>query len=209
VLSELKQGFAYAFGSPPIRSVIILLALVSLVGMPYIVLMPVFAKVVLHGGPQTLGFLLGAAGVGALTGAAFLASRKNARGLGKITGIATIIFGSGLLLLSFSRILLLSLSLVFVSGLGMMVMMASSNTVLQTVVHDDKRARVMSLFTMAFMGTVPLGSLMAGSLANSIGTPRTLMLGGAVCIVAALMYIRKLPELNEKVKTQLGFELFQ
>jgi MFS family permease len=200
VLKGVKEGFSYAFGFPPIRSLLLLLGLVSLLGMPYIVLMPVFAKNILHGGPHTLGFLLGASGVGALVGAIYLASRKSVLGLGRLITIALNIFGIGLIAFSLSRTLSLSLLLLVFTGFGMMVQMASSNTVLQTIVEEDKRGRVMSLYTMAFMGMVPFGSLLAGSLASKIGAPGTIMISGVACILGSILFARKLPLLRGLVR---------
>jgi MFS family permease len=200
VLKDLREGFTYAFGFPPIRSLLLLLALTSLTAMPYTVLMPVFAKNILHGGPQTLGFLLGASGVGAAVGAIYLASRTSVLGLGRLIVIASSIFGIALIAFSISRILLLSLLLLVLTGFGMMVQMASSNTVLQTIVEEDKRGRVMSLYTMAFMGMVPFGSLLAGSLASKIGAPGTIMISGIACILGSTLFARKLPLLRELVR---------
>jgi len=200
IIQGLKDGYTYAFGFPPIRYIILLLGLISFMGMPYIVLMPVFAKDVLHGGPHTLGFLMGATGIGALAGAAFLASRKSVLGLGKIIVIASSIFGLGLIAFSFSRHLPLSLCMMLLTGFGMIVQMASSNTILQTIVHEDKRGRIMSFYAMAFMGMAPFGSLTAGSLASRIGAPATLMLSGIACIIGALLFLTKLPLMRRIVK---------
>jgi len=196
----LKEGFTYAFGFAPIRSLLLLLALVSFMAMPYTVLMPVFAGKILHGGPQALGFLLGATGVGALSGAIFLASRKSVVGLGKIIVIASGLFGIGLIGFSFSRLFWLSLLLMVVTGYGMMVQMTSTNTVLQTLVDEDKRGRLMSFYTMAFMGMVPFGSLFAGTLASAIGTPETVLIGGISCILGSILFARKLPLLRAMVR---------
>lgn len=197
VFKEFKEGFAYTFGTVPIKYTILLLALVSLMGMPYTVLMPVFAKEILHGGSHTFGFLMGASGLGALSGALYLASRKNVLGIDKIIPTASLIFGTGLILFSFSRFFPLSLVLLVITGLGMMLQMASTNTMLQTVVEDEKRGRVMSFYTMAFMGTAPFGSLIAGSAGKVIGVPYTIMIGGIACIMGALVYMRKLPEISK------------
>ena len=197
VWKELKEGFSYTFGFVPIKYTIFLLALVSLMGMPYTVLMPVYAKEILHGGSHTFGFLMGASGMGALTGALYLASRKNITGLDKLIPWAAVIFGTGLILFSFSNIFVLSLGLMVIVGLGMMLQMASSNTLLQTIVEDDKRGRVMSFYTMAFMGTAPFGSLLAGSSAKFIGVPNTILVGGISCILGALFFSRKLPEITK------------
>ena len=197
VIQGLKEGFSYAFGFAPIRSVLLLLALVSLMGMPYTVLMPIFAEKILHGGPKTLGFLLGATGVGAIAGSIYLASRKSVLGLGKIIIISSNVFGIGLIGFSLSRLFWLSLLMMVLTGFGMMAQMASSNTVLQTIVEEDKRGRVMSFYTMAFMGMVPFGSLLAGSLAHRIGAPNTVMMGGIACILGAGLFAKKLPTLRK------------
>lgn len=192
VLQELKEGFSYVCNHFPIRSLLILVALVSLVGMPYVVLMPIFAKEILGGGPSTLGFLMASSGVGALTGAFFLASRRDFKRAGRLIPFAAMIFGGGLIAFSFSRFYLYSFALMLITGFGLMVQMALSNTSLQTTVDDDKRGRVMSFYTMAFMGMAPFGSLLAGGLAHRIGAPHTLLLGGFVCVVGALLYARNL-----------------
>ena len=183
-----REGVIYAFESLPIRSVLLLLAVVSFMGMPYATLLPIFAQEVLHGGAQTLGFLMGAAGIGALAGAMFLASRDNVLGLETVLVVAAMIFGGGLIAFSQSRVFWLSLGLMIVSGFGMMVHLAASNTLVQTFVDDDKRGRVMSLYTMSLRGMVPLGSLIAGGLASHIGAPATLTLGGVCCIVGACIF---------------------
>jgi MFS family permease len=193
ILTELKEGFAYGFTSVPIRAVLLLLALVSLMGIPYTALMPIFARNILQGGPHTLGFLMGASGVGALIGALYLAARQRTAGLERIIALAAAVFGAGLIAFSLSRVFWVSLLLMVFTGFGMMVQMAASNTVLQMTVDDDKRGRVMSLYTMAFMGTVPLGSLFGGILASKIGAPNTLILGGIACILGSLLFSRQFP----------------
>jgi MFS family permease len=197
VWQELKEGFRYASDFAPIRDILLIFALVNLTGMPYTVLMPVFAKDVLHGGPGTLGFLMGSIGLGALGGAVYLASKKSVLGLGKMIPIATVIFGSALMVFSTSRMLFFSLGLMLLTGIGQMILMASSNTLLQTVVDDDKRGRVMSFYTMAFMGATPVGSLIAGFLASRISAPWTVFIGGIICIVGAFLFARRLPKLRE------------
>ncbi|HVN96408.1 MAG TPA: MFS transporter [Syntrophorhabdaceae bacterium] len=196
----LKEGYRYVLGFPPIRYVLLLLALTSLVGMPYVVLMPIFARDILHGGPHTLGFLMGALGVGALAGALYLASRKSILGLGRLIVIASSMFGAGLVIFSFSRHFVLSVFILFFTGLGMIVQMASSNTILQTIVEEDKRGRIMSFYTMAMAGTVPFGSIMAGSLASRIGAPDTLIIGGSLSIVGSLLFMKKLPVIRQAVR---------
>lgn len=200
VVADLVAGLRYALGSPPIRSLLALVALVSLTSMPYTVLMPVFADRVLDGGPGTLGALMGAAGVGALGGALWLAARPSVLGLGRVIAFAASTFGVALMLFSLSRTLWLSLPLVTLVGAGMMIQLASSNTILQTIVDEDKRGRVMSLYTMALFGMVPFGSLLAGLLASSIGATATLLVGGAVTLLGGLAFLRKLPELRRVVR---------
>jgi MFS family permease len=192
LLHDFKEGFTYVYRSVPMRSIILLLALVSLLGMPYQVLMPVFAKQVLGGGPHTLGFLMGATGLGALCGAIYLASRKSSAALGPLIPVAAVLFGIGLISFSFSRFLWLSLLLLLFAGCGMMVQMASSNTLLQVLVDDDKRGRIMAFYAMAFMGMAPFGSLLAGGLAGLIGAPHTLFIGGILCIVGAFSFSKNI-----------------
>jgi MFS family permease len=158
--------------------------------------MPVFAKDILHGDSKTYGFLMAAIGVGAIIGAIFLASRRSVLGLGRIIAMASTIFGIGLISFSLSHTLWLSLFLLLLTGFGMMVHMASSNTILQTMVDDDKRGRVMSLYVMAFMGMAPFGSLVGGSLADGIGAPSTLIIAGASCVLGSLLFIRILPSMR-------------
>jgi predicted MFS family arabinose efflux permease len=200
MIEQLREGWTYAFRFAPIRNVLLLLALVSLVGMPYTVLMPVFANEILRGGPNTLGLLMAASGVGALVAAMFLAARQSVLGLGKYIPLMAGAFGAGLIAFSFSRMLWLSLLLMFITGFGFMTQMAASNTVLQTIVDEDKRGRVMSFYTMAFMGTAPFGSLLAGSVAARIGAPRTLLFGGLGCVLGALWFARSLPSLRREVR---------
>ncbi|MFN2596338.1 MAG: MFS transporter, partial [Pyrinomonadaceae bacterium] len=200
VWQQLTEGWRYASRFAPIRQLLLLLALVSLVGMPYTVLMPVIANEVLHGGPNTLGLLMAASGVGALVGALFLAARKSVLGLGKYIPLTAGAFGVGLMAFSFSRVVWVSLLMMVVTGLGFMVQMAASNTVLQTIVDEDKRGRVMSFYTMAFMGTAPFGSLLAGAVADRIGAPHTLLFGGLGCVLGALWFARSLPALRREVR---------
>lgn len=199
-LEELREGFKYAFGFPPIRYILLLIGVISLMGMPYVVLLPIFAVQNLRGGPQILGFLMGSAGIGALLGALYLASRKTVLGLGKRIVAAACTFGLALIVFSLSKSLPLSLSMMLFSGFGMIVVMASSNTILQTIVEEDKRGRVMSFYAMAFMGTTPFGSLVAGSLASHIGPSGTLIVGGCCCIVGAFLFLWKLPVIREHVR---------
>lgn len=200
VLEGLKEGIKYAYNFKPIRALLLLIGLVSLTGMPYTVLMPVFAKDILKGDAHTLGFLFGAVGTGALIGALYLASRKSVLGLARWITIAVSVFASGLILFSFSRNLTLSLFLMLFTGFGMMTQMASSNTLLQTIVDDDKRGRVMSLYVMAFMGAAPFGSFIAGTLASTIGASYTVLSGGIVCLLGAIIFAKKLPSLRKHIR---------
>jgi MFS family permease len=198
--SELADGFRYIASFRPIRAVLMLLALVSLVGAPYTVLMPVVAREILHGGAPTLGLLTGSAGLGALCGAVYLASRSSVLGLGRVIPRAGLLFGAALIALSQSRSLLLSLPLLVAAGSGMMVQMAASNTIVQTIVDDDKRGRVMSFYSMAVFGVMPFGSLLAGTLADRIGAPLTLLSAGVSVCTVALLFLRALPGLRPLVR---------
>ncbi len=175
---EMKEGWSYVSGFLPIRTILMLFAVVSLMGMPFVVLMPVFAATVLHGGPHTLGFLMGAMGVGALASALSLAARRNVRGLIRMIPVAAAVFGLGLIGFGLSSTFWLSMAMVLVAGAGMMQGMAASNTIIQTLVDEDKRGRVMSYYTMAFMGMAPFGSLLAGTMAHAIpSTPVWIVTG--------------------------------
>jgi MFS family permease len=199
ILHNLKEGFAYAFGFLPIRVLLLLLALVSLTGASYTQLLPVFAQQILRGDARTQGFLVAASGLGALAGALYLAMRRSVRGLGAVIAWSPAVFGAGLIVLGLSSRLWLSLLAMPVVGLGLMVQMASTNTVLQTIVDDDRRGRVMSFYSMAFMGMVPLGSLLAGIAAHFIGASTTVMLGGVCCIAGGAVFATKLPEVRRFV----------
>lgn len=200
VLGQFKDGLRYVYHFRPIRSLMTLVAIVSLVGVPYSVLMPVFANDVLGGGPHTLGFLMTATGCGALMAALWLAARKSVLGLGRVILYATGIFAGGLVAFSFSRVLWLSMAALVVAGFGMMVQFASSNTVIQTIVDDGKRGRVLSFYTMCFLGTAPFGSLLAGTLSAKIGAPHTVLASGVCCAVAGVWFSRELPEIRAVVR---------
>jgi MFS family permease len=200
VFSELGAGLSYAARSEPIRAVLLLIALVSLTGAPYTMLMPVVATKTLGGGATTLGFLMAAAGGGAVVGALWLASRPSVLGLGRVITLATLVFGAALMGVSLSRSIWLSLPLLVCVGAGMMIALASSNTVLQTIVDEDKRGRVMSLYTMAFFGMVPFGSLIGGWVAGYAGALVTLFAGGLLTVFGGLAFWRKLPSLRQSVR---------
>ncbi len=200
VIENLREGFRYAFGFSPVRSLLLLLALVSLTGASYAQLLPIFAQEILHGDARTQGFLISASAVGALAGALYLAGRRSVRGLGRVIAFSCAGFGIGLIALGLSPNLWLTLTVMPVIGLGLMIQMASTNTVLQTIVDDDKRGRVMSFYSMAFMGMVPLGSLLAGILAHLVGAPMMVIFGGTCCIAGSVAFARRLPALRKLVR---------
>jgi MFS family permease len=196
---KIKEGWSYAFRSPPIRAILLLSALVSLMGMQYTALVPVVADKILQGNAQTLGFLMAASGIGALFGGVYLATRQTVVGLGKLIILGPAILGVGLIIFAFSRWLPLSQLSMGLIGLGTILQIAAGNTVLQTIVDDDKRGRVMSLYTMSFLGITPFGSLLGGALANQIGVTSTLVIAGIACILGAIGFNRQLPALKEIV----------
>jgi MFS family permease len=200
MLEQLREGWSYVVHFRPIRTILTLFALLSLMGMPFMVLMPIFASQVLHGGAHTLGYLMGASGVGALISAISLALRKSVRGLTTMIQIAAVMFGSGLILFGLSHYLVLSLLLMIVVGFGMMQGLAASNTVIQTLVPEDKRGRVMSYYTMAFVGMAPFGSLLAGALAHRFGASHAVMITGAFCLIGAAWFSTQLKSVRAVMK---------
>jgi MFS family permease len=200
MVSQLKEGWVYVAGSVPIRSILLLFALLSLMGWPFMVLMPVFAAQVLQGGAHTLGFLMGAVGVGSLISALSLVMRRSVRGLSKMIPIAAIIFGVGLICFGLSDHLWLSMSMMLVTGFGMMQGMTASNTIVQTLVDENVRGRVMSYYTMAFVGMAPFGSLLAGALAHSIGAPRTVIVSGVACILGSIWFTTRLKAIRKDMR---------
>jgi MFS family permease len=215
IRAELAEGARYVWGFKPIRALLLLMAVLSLAGLPALtVLMPLFADA-LGGpgrGPQTLGLLMACSGLGALAGALYLASRPTVVGLGRIMVAAGALFGASVIAFGLSRHLWLSLAIVPFAGLGMLMNFASANTILQTLADDDKRGRVMSFFTMAFIGMAPFGNLIAGALASRLGlkddgtvdgitgASRTLLISGLVCVIAAAVFSRMLPALRVLVR---------
>lgn len=199
MFEDLREGVRYAMGFPPIRAVLLLVALVSLVGMPYPVLMPIFAAEVLHGAAHTLGILMTAPGIGALIGTFYLASRKTIVGAGPRVATGAFIFGCGLAAAGMTRHLATAFVAFGLVGLGMIVQLATSNTVLQTIVDDDKRGRLMSLYTMALMGMAPFGSVAGGAFAHHVGLPITFVVGGIVCCGGALLFATRIPTLRPMV----------
>ncbi|MFI4885583.1 MAG: MFS transporter [Steroidobacterales bacterium] len=200
LLVELREGWDYVRGFRPIRTILLLFALTCLMGWPYSVLLPVFAAKVLHGGAHTLGWLTAASGVGAFSSALALAMRKSVVGLTRTLQAAAVLLGAGLILFGLSHILWLSLALMVVVGFGLIQAAAVSNTIIQSLVPDDKRARVMGYYTMAFFGAAPFGSLMAGALAQHIGAPETVMLTGAFCIAGAAWFTLQLPKIRPEMR---------
>ena len=193
IFQGMAEGFRYVWNTKPIVTLMGLLGLISLMGMPYAVLMPIFADQILKGGPSGLGLLMGASGCGALLGALTLASRNGLKGLGKWVAFASSGFGIGIILFSFSRSFWLSAAILIPVGFAMMIQMASSNTLVQSLVPDNLRGRVMSVYSMMFMGMAPFGALLAGTLAGQIGAPATVAIGGIVCIIGSILFALKLP----------------
>jgi MFS family permease len=198
VREELMSGFRYVRDVRQIRTILLLLAVVSMAGMPYSVLMPAVAATVLHGGAHTYGFLMTAAGAGALAGALYLAGRVSVHGLERLMWRATIAFGLGLVAFAFSRSIPLSLLILLFIGAGFMIQLASANTIIQTVVDEMFRGRVMAFYAMAFLGTAPIGSILAGIIAEHIGTPFTIAIGGLTCALAGVAFARWGPALLEQ-----------
>ena len=200
MFADMKVGWTYVSEFQPVRTILLLFAVVSLMGMPFVVLMPIFAARVLHGGPHTLGFLMGSMGVGALISALALAARKSVLGLVRMIPLAATVFGLGLIGFGLSRVFWLSMLMLLVAGMGMMQGMAGSNTIIQTIVSEDKRGRVMSYYTMAFVGMAPFGSLLAGSLAHAIGAPWTVIANGSAVLLGAAWFWTQMPAVRRAIR---------
>ncbi len=200
MLEQLHEGWSYVSKSVPIRGILTLFAIVNLMGWPFVVLMPIFAVQVLHGGPNTMGLLMGSVGVGALISALALVVRKSVRGLTRVLPMAAAIFGCGLIAFGFSRAMWLSTLLMLVAGYGMLQGLTATNTVIQTLVDEKMRGRVMSYYTAAFVGTAPFGSLLAGAMAHWIGAPLTVMINGSVCILGAAWFWSQLPKIRRDMR---------
>lgn len=200
VLHAFKEGFVYSFGFPPIRVILLLVALTSLMAISLSTLMPIFADQILGGKERLYGMLLGASGIGAFMGTMYLASRKSVLGLGKVIAIANALLGCGMIAFARSHLLWLSLPILVVTGGSMVVQMAACNTVLQTLVEDDKRGRVMSIFSMCFMGITPFGSLLAGYAARQLGPAQSVAWAGLVCVVGGALFGIKLNTLRPLVR---------
>ncbi len=195
-LAHAAEGFRYVARTGPIRGLMLMLGLTSLFGMPYAVLMPIFADQILGGGAQGLGLLMGASGIGALGAAVTLAGRRTVRGLGRWVAYASAGFGLGLIAFSFSRSFWLSAAILVPTGFAVMIQMAASNTLVQAMVPDELRGRVMAVYSMMFMGFAPFGALLAGWLAERVGAPETIALGGLVCIATAGVFLMRLPAMR-------------
>jgi MFS family permease len=199
LFTSLKEGARYVAGFAPIRYVLLLLAANSLLGMPYSVQLPVFARDILKGDSRTQGMLLGAVGVGALVAVLYLAIRSSVRGLGRVMAVSCALFGAALMAFSFSHWKVLSMTLLTVVGFGAVVQIIGANTLVQTLVDDDKRGRVMSFHTLCFMGMGPFGNLLIGGLAGALGAPTAVLLGGCGCLLAAAAFATALPRLGRAV----------
>ncbi len=197
---DILEGFRFVAGTSPIRALLLLLGMVSMTGMPYAVLMPVMAQDVLHSGASGLGLLMGAAGTGALVGALALAWHNSLRGLGRWVGLGAVSFGTCLILFSLSRTFWLSVALLLPVGFSMLLQMSSTNTLIQSMVPDRLRGRVMSVYAMTFMGMAPLGALLAGVAAEVLGAPTTIAVGGGVSILGGLLFLWRLPELRPEAR---------
>ena len=195
-LHEMREGFQAAFGFRPMRVLIMTIALISTVGFSYSVLTPIFARDIFSGDARVLGYLMSASGIGALIGAIYLSMRSSIRGLGRVVGIGASLMGLGLIGFSASRILPFALLALGVVGLGGVLTMASANTLVQSLVEEEKRGRVMSIFTMAFTGTMPIGNLIIGWIAGYTGPSITLIGSGFICLLIAIIFLRLLPDLR-------------
>jgi len=199
VIEHMKDGIKYAVRFLPIRSLLLLLGVMSLVGASYIILMPIYARDIIHSGPQALGLLMGSVGVGALLGTGFLAQRKTVLGLVKILSWSGLMLGICLIAFAFSRSLWLSVLLLALSGFGIVVNVSGTNILLQTIVEDDKRGRIMSLYAMAFMGTAPIGSFLSGIMAGFFGVLTTVVIAGIVTILAVIIFRKNLSAFKKDI----------
>ena len=200
IFQQLKEGWKYVVNSTPIRTILLLFAVISLMGWWFTVLMPVFALKVLNGGPHTYGFLMGSVGIGALVSAYSLAVRQSIRGLTKMIPISSALFGVSLILFGISKNFWFSLVVLSFCGFGMMQQMAASMTIIQTIVDEEKRGRVMSYSTVALVGMAPFGSLLAGTIASAIGAPRTVMVSGTACLLGAVWFLTQIKEVRKEMR---------
>jgi MFS family permease len=200
IIAGFKDGIGYAFGFVPIKITLILLTFVGLIAMPYAVLLPVFARDILAGDSKTYGFLMAASGIGAITGALFLASQKNVTRLSQIILFSMCTFAVSAIVFSMSRTMWFSMIMMVLVGFGLMALIVALNTLLQSIVDDSKRGRIMSLYTMSFIGLAPFGGLLVGTAAHSIGAPHTVQFCGVLCLLAAVLFSRKLPQISRLIK---------
>lgn len=198
-LQEMKEGFIYSTGYIPIRDILLVVAMISFFSMTFPVLLPVFATEILRGGSHTFGLLVSSSGAGAFLATIYLAMRIDIKGLGRIMNITVYAFAAGLIVFSFSRTLYLSMSLLVVLGFSMIVVLASCNTILQTIVDENKRGRVMSFYVMAFTGSVPAGSLLSGIISSKAGAPMTLFIFGLACMLFGLIFSVRLPLVKKMI----------
>ncbi len=200
IMHELKEGFDYTFGITPVKTIIFLLGLSSVVSMPYVTVLPVFAKLVLNGGPRTFGFLMACVGAGALTGAIYLASRRSVVGLSRVLSAATFVFGAGLVVLSFTNKMIFSMIVIYLASIGMMVQIASCNTIIQSLVDDDKRGRVMSFYAVSFTGLAPFGNLLIGALTKAMGVRHAIVFSGISSLIGAIIFAVNLPKMRKAIR---------
>ena len=208
-LAGITQGFRYVTRTMPVRDLLLMVALVSFAGMPYATLMPIFADEILHGGARGLGLLMACAGVGSLCGALTLASRSSIRGLGRIVAVSALVFGVSLTIFAMSRSFWLSAAILLVVGMSMITQAASTNTLIQSMVPDHMRGRVMAIYAMSFMGMSPIGALVEGWIAERIGAPHTVMIGGAICIAGAIVFNVRLPKLRAMARQLIDAQRVQ
>jgi MFS family permease len=201
--SFLREGFSYVRHSRPVRALLLLVAFVSIFGLPFTVLMPIFASEILHGGPRVLGVLLGASGIGALMGALTLAARRNVHGLGRLVALSVAVFAVLLILFAISRNVVLSTILLVPAGFCLLLQMSASNTLMQSMVPDRMRGRLMSFYAMSLMGMAPFGSLLSGAVATRLTAPVTVALGGGLCLGASLLFWMRLPGLRPDAVSML------
>jgi MFS family permease len=203
MIEHIAEGFQFARKARPMRALLLLIAVLSLAGMPYTVLMPIFADGIFHRGAWGLGVLMGATGVGAVLGALIFASRTAVRGLGRVAAIAAAGFGTSLIVFAFSKNFIFSLIILVPAGFTMMTQMACANTLIQSMVPDRLRGRMMSLYSMMFVGMAPVGALLGGVVANWIGAPWTVGIGGIVCLIAAGLFFLRIPYLRNEAERLL------
>lgn len=199
IVQHLKEGFVYAFGFAPVRSILIMVGVVSFLGVNFVVILPIFSNEILRGDANTLGLLMAASGVGSLIAAVQLSLRREVRGLGQLVAIAPIIYGLGMIAFAVSRSIWLSVLLLAIIGFGSLLQSAASNTIIQTLVPDEMRGRVMSIYIMSFLGMISFGNLFQGTLVSFIGAPNTVSICGIICVVIAIFYARQLPRLRRMV----------